>query len=130
VLQAVQFTIQRALFFTRQTAAVLRSHIAGFLPNHIQPMMKRVTLRRWIKALIHALINVMPECIDPPIDLIHPMDRLYVRVGTHGCFLNDIDLSLRLYNARRQRSRERHANQRTGATCFERKHGNSSSSGF
>jgi hypothetical protein len=125
VLQAVEFAIERALFVARQTAAVLRSHIAGFLPNHIQPMMECLTLRRRIKTLIHALIDVMPECIDPPVDLLHPMRRLDMRVRTRRRFVDDIGLSLWLDNARRQRSRERHANQHTRATCFERKNGSS-----
>ena len=125
MLQSVEFAIERALFVTRQAAAVLRSHIAGFLTNHIQPMMEFLTLRRRIKALIHALIDVMPQCIDSPVDLIHSMHRLGVRVGTRGRFVNDIGLPLWLDDARRQRSRERHANQRTRATCFERKNGSS-----
>jgi hypothetical protein len=118
------------LFFTRQTAAVLRSHIAGFLANYIQPMVKRVSLWRRIKALIHALIDVMPKRVDSPVDLIHAMNRFHMRIWARGCFLDDVDLPRRLDHARCQRSRQRNANQRTGATCFECKHGTSPLSGF
>jgi len=109
-LQTVQLAVQRVLFFTRQTAAVLRSHIAGFLANYIQPMVKRVTLWRRIKALIHALIDMMPKRVDSPVDLIHPVNRFHMRIWARGCFLDEVDLPRRLDHARCQRSRQRNAN--------------------
>jgi hypothetical protein len=122
VLQSVQLAVQRVLFFTRQTAAMLGSHVTRFLTHHIQPMMVCLALWRRVKALAYALINVMPKRVDSPVHLIHPMHRFHTRIGAHRRFLDDIDLARRLDDTRRERSRERYANQRAGETCFKRQH--------
>src|SRR5471032_253581 len=95
-LQTVQLAVQRVLFFTRQTATVLRSHVTRFLTHYIQPMMERIALWRRVEALTHALIDVMPKRVDSPVDLIHPMHCFHMRIGTRGCFLDDVDLARRL----------------------------------
>jgi hypothetical protein len=122
VLQTVQFAVQRVLFFARQTAAMLGRHVTRFLTHYIQPMMERFALWRRVKALAYALINVMPKRVDSPVHLIHPMHRFHMRIGARRCFLDDIDLARRLDDTRRERSRERHADQRAGKTCFKRQH--------
>jgi hypothetical protein len=118
VLHAVQLAVQRVLFFTRQTAAMLGSHVTRFLTHQIQPMMERVALWRRVEALAYSLIDVMPQRVDTATDLVHPMDGFHMWIRARGRFLDDIDLAGR-DDASCEGSCQRRAKQRANNDGFE-----------
>jgi hypothetical protein len=83
VREAVQFLIQRTVLFARQAAAVLRSHVSRFLPDHVQMVMKITADWRGIVTPINVYIDTMRQVVHTPTDLLESMHGHFVRIGLH-----------------------------------------------